>query len=213
MVHCLGERALLFFLHLWSFFWRFLPSNEPIMLYNICYWWFFFFKVIDEHNTLCIQNTEAKSLPADICIFSCFGGLSPATVHSTDCRFDSRVKRWIPVLIIVTYLHKNFFLHWNKCKQSSKSLMCCFWSTVSKHAPTLNTAFSLINVHAKWWIHCFLISSTPLLSHVTSISDWPKWVCGVFLVFSGTTARFGRPEHSASFLSVRPCLKSIYTTS
>ena len=49
--------------------------------------------------------------------------------------------------------------------------------------PTLNTAFSLTNVHAKWWIHCLLISSTPLLSHATSIYDWPKRVCGVFRCF------------------------------
>ena len=47
-------------------------------------------------------------------------------------------------------------------------------------APTLNTAFSLTNVHAKWWIHCLLISSTHLLSHTTSIYNRPKWVCGVF---------------------------------
>ena len=25
-------------------FWQFLPSNAPIMLYNICYWWFFLFQ-------------------------------------------------------------------------------------------------------------------------------------------------------------------------
>ena len=50
-------------------------------------------------------------------------------------------------------------------------------------APTLNTAFSLTNVHAKWWIHCLLISSTLLLSHATSIYDWPKWICRVFGVF------------------------------
>ena len=50
-------------------------------------------------------------------------------------------------------------------------------------APIFNTAFSLTDVHAKWWIHCLLISSTPLLSHVTSIYDQPKWVCGVFWCF------------------------------
>ena len=50
-------------------------------------------------------------------------------------------------------------------------------------APTLNTAFSLTNVHAKWWIHYLLISSTPLLSHVTSIYNQPKRICGVFGVF------------------------------
>ena len=51
------------------------------------------------------------------------------------------------------------------------------WANVS---PTLNTAFSLTNVHAKWWIYCLLISSHPLLSHATSIYDQPKWVFGVF---------------------------------
>ena len=52
-------------------------------------------------------------------------------------------------------------------------------------ATTLNTAFSLTNVHAKWWIHCLLISSTPLLSCATSIYDWLKRVCGVFWCFPG----------------------------
>ena len=31
-----------------------------------------------------------------------------------------------------------------------------------------------------------------------------------FLVFSGTTAKFGWPEHLASFVSVQPCLKLAY---
>ena len=55
------------------------------------------------------------------------------------------------------------------------------WANAS---PTLNTPFSLTDVHAKWWIHCLPISSTPLLSHTFSIYDRPKRVCrdsfGVF---------------------------------
>ena len=47
-------------------------------------------------------------------------------------------------------------------------------------APTLNMAFSLTTVFAKWWIHCLLRSPTLLLSNTTSIYDWPKWVCRVF---------------------------------
>ena len=83
-------------------------------------------------------------------------------------------------------------------------------------APTLNTAFSLTNVCAKWWIRCLLISSTLLLSHSTSIYDRPKRVCGVFFVcvcvwvFSGTTAELGQPESSASFVSVWSRLKSAF---
>ena len=49
-----------------------------------------------------------------------------------------------------------------------------------KTAPTLYTAFSFTNVHAKWWINCLLILSTPLASHTTSIYDLLKQVCGVF---------------------------------
>ena len=55
------------------------------------------------------QNTEAKTLPADVCIFGHFGWLSPAAVYSADCRFDSGVKWWIHVSSIVAYLHKNSF--------------------------------------------------------------------------------------------------------
>ena len=39
-VHCLGERAL-FSSSFVAVFWWFLPSNAPITLYDICYWWFF----------------------------------------------------------------------------------------------------------------------------------------------------------------------------
>ena len=98
----------------------------------------------------------------------------------------------------------SFLLRWNSCKQySESSTCCCFWSTVSKHST------------AKWWIHCLLISSTPLLSHATSIYDWPKLVCGVFFfffffffVFSETTAEFGWPHCSALFVSVWLCWQS-----
>ena len=48
---------------------------------------------------------------------------------------------------------------------------------------TLGTAFSLTNIHAKWWIHCLLISSTPLLSHATPIYNRPKRICDIFGVF------------------------------
>ena len=57
---------------------------------------------------------------------------------------------------------------------------------------TLNTAFSLRNDHAKWWIHFLLISST-LLSHTTSTIEffgfyrdncwiWATWVLSIICV-------------------------------
>ena len=75
--------------------------------------------------------------------------------------------------------------------------------------PTLNAAFSLTNVHVKWWIHCLLISQ--LLCYLTQlqfmIGQNEFWS---FLVFSAITTEFGRPEHSASFEYIQLRFKSAY---
>ena len=160
------------------------------------------------------QNTEAKTLPADVCIFGRFGWLSPAAVYSVDCRFDSGVKWWIYVSAIVTCLCKNsFLLCWNSCKQCSELLMrCYFWLTVSKHKTHFEHSFlidksscKMVNTLPFWYLQ--------LLCYVTQLQfyDQPERVCGIsffffffFCVFSGTTAKYGWPEHSASFVSVRP---------
>ena len=117
------------------------------------------------------QKSVAKTLPADVCVFCHFRRLSSAAVYSADCWFDSEVKWWVHVSFIVAYLCINSFsLCWNSCKQLSESLLYyCFWSMWANKAPTLNIAFSLTNDHEEWWIHCLLISSTPLLSHSTSV--------------------------------------------
>ena len=95
--------------------------------------------------------------------------------------------------------------------KNTESSTCCFWLTSwANVASTLKIAFSLTNVHAKWWIHCLLIYSSPLLSHATLIYDRPKRVLRSFLVISRTTAEVGWPERSASFVSVLPRLKSAY---
>ena len=49
--------------------------------------------------------------------------------------------------------------------------------------PISNRAFSCSNVHAKWWIHCLLISLRCHLSYATSMYDRPKPFCGLFLCF------------------------------
>ena len=151
-------------------------------------------------------------MPADVCIFGCFEQLSPAAVHTADCWFDSEVKYGSMFHPLSHIYAKTPFCCVKTVANNTLSCQCVvvfdrLWANVT---PTLNTAFSLINVHAKGWIHCLLISSTPLLSHATSIYDWLKRVCGVFLVFSWITAEFGWPEHSASFVSVQPSLKSVY---
>ena len=68
--------------------------------------------------------------------------------------------------------------------QRSKSSTCsCFWSIVSKRDINYEQSFSCSNIHAKWWIHCLLISLRCQLSHTTSIHDRPKPFCGLFYVF------------------------------
>ena len=49
--------------------------------------------------------------------------------------------------------------------------------------PISNRAFSCSNVHAKWWMHCLLISPRCQLSHATSIYYQPKPFCGFFYIF------------------------------
>ena len=123
------------------------------------------------------QNMEAKFLPSDVCIF---GRLLPATVHSADYWFDSggcggsmfhplsHIDAKTPFRYIETH--------------------CCFWSTVSKRGTHFEHSFLIDKSSCKMWIHYLLISSTPLLSHATSIYDQPKWV---FWCFQGQVSILG----------------------
>ena len=136
------------------------------------------------------QNMEAKTLPVDVYIFGCFGRLSPAAIHSADCRFLtpewsggsmfhplSHIYTKTPFCCIETVT--------NDALNCQQVVFDWLWANA---APTLNTAFSLTNVHAKWWIHCFLIFiSCNFNLWLTKMSLWS------FLVFSGTTAKFEQP--------------------
>ena len=183
-----------FFSSFVAVFWWFLPSNAPIMLYNICYWWFF----LSQGNrwTKYLAHPKIRRPKPCLLMFAslvALDGFHLLLSHSADCWFDSWVKWWIHVSSIVTYLCKNpLLLHWNSCKQCSESLTrCCLWSTVSKCGTHFQHTFSLTNVYAKWWIHCHLIASTPLISHTTSIYNWPKQVCRVFWYFPGQLLNLG----------------------
>ena len=93
-VHYLGERALTSSF-VAVFFWWSLSSNAPIMLYNIRNWLFF----LSQGNWW----TKCLAYPTDVCVFGCFGWLSPAAVQSADCQFDSRIKWWI------CFIHHHIF--------------------------------------------------------------------------------------------------------
>ena len=161
-------------------FWHFLPSKAPIMLYNIRYWWFFRFQWRKYLAHPKIQRPK------------------PCLLMLTSLvTLDGFHLSWLLIWLqseVVDLFHPLSHIY-------AKTPFCCVeivannalnrWCVVvfdrlwANAAPTLNTAFSLTNMHAKWWIYCLLISSTPLLSHTNSICDWPKRVCGVFWCFSG----------------------------
>ena len=189
-VHCLRERAL-FSSSFVAIFWWFIPSNAPILLYNIRYWWFFLSQV---NRSTKYQNKEA--LPADIYIYL----WSLWTAFTCCCQLS-----WLPIWLQsavgdLCFIHCHIF--------TEKKILFVAFKTVANNAlnrrrvavfgrlwanaaTTLNTAFSLTNVHSQWWIHCLLISSTLLLSHATSIYDRPKRVCGVFWYFPGQLPNLG----------------------
>ena len=182
------------------------------MLYNICYWWFFF----SQGNWWIKYLAHPKIRRPKSCL------LMFASLVSLDGFY----------LLLSTQLTADLTLEWSGGSMFhplshiyAKTPFCCVetvannalnhWHIVFDHlwanvAPIFNTAFSWTNVHAKGWIHCLLISSTPLLSHTTSIYNRPKRVCGDFWCFPWTSAEFRLSEHSASFVSLQPHLKSAY---
>ena len=123
-------------------------------------------------------------MPADVCLFGYFWRCSPAAVHLPDCPFDFAVKWLVHVSSIVRYLCKNsFWFCWYRCKQRFESSTVVFDQLWANTVPTLKSAFSSTNVHAKWWIHYLLISSTPLLSQAISIYNRPKRCLRIFCIF------------------------------
>ena len=92
-------------------FWWFLPSNTPIMLYNIPYWWSF----LSQGNqwTKYLAHLKIRRPKPCLLMFAslvALDGHSPAADHSANCQFDSGMKWWIHVSSIITYLCKG---HWH----------------------------------------------------------------------------------------------------
>ena len=185
-----------FFLHLWLFSW-FLPSNTPIMLYNICYW--SFLKIIDEQNTLHIP--KCLVMLASLVAFDSFDLLLSTQLTANLTPEWSGESMFHPLLHIyaktpfsyIETVANNALNHWHVvCEQ-----MC--------------THFEHSFLIEKWWIYCLLISSTPLLSHSTSIYNRPKGVHGVFC-FPGQLLNLGNLSIQ-HHLSLYDCILSQHTTS
>ena len=193
MVNCLGEIAL-FFLFICGRFWRFLPSNTPIMLYSIHYWWFF----LSQGNwwTKYILHPKIQSPESCLLMFTSLVILdSFHLLLSTHLTTDLTLK-WSGGSMFHPLSHTYVKIPF-RCVKTVANNALNRWCIVifdrlwANAAPTLNRAFSLTNIQAKWWIHCLLTSTTALLSHVTSIYDRPKQVCGIFWCFPGQLPNLG----------------------
>ena len=184
-VHYLGERAL-FSSSFVVVFWRFLPSNAPIMLYNIRYWWFLFSQ--GNRRTKYLAHPKIRRPKPCLLMFAFLVVLdsfylllsTQLTAHLTPVWSGGSM--FHPLSHIYT---KTPFCCAETVANSTRNRrhVVAFDRLSANATLTLNTAFSLTDVHAKWWIHCFLIAPTPLLSHETSTYSRPKWVCGVFFFF------------------------------
>ena len=175
-------------------FWRFLISNKPIILYNNCYWWFFlsqgnWWSKYFAHPEIQRPKPCLLMLASCVTLDSFYLQLSTKlTAHLTRewsgrSMFSplSHIYAKTPFCCVETLAN-------NALNRRRIVVFDWLWANAE---PTWDTAFSLTNVHAKWWLHCSLISVIHLLSHATSIYDRLKRVCGVFWCFPGQLPNLG----------------------
>ena len=184
MTWCIVLLKEYFFFLICSHFWGwFLPSNAPIMPDNIYYWWFF----LSQGNRWTKYLVHPKiwgpkpclQMFASLVILDGFHLLLSTQLTVDLTPEESGGSMFHPLSHIYA---KSPFCCVKTVANNALNCRCVvvfdwLWANAGR---ILNTAFSLTNVHAKWWILYLLISSTPLLSHVTSIYDQSKRVCGVF---------------------------------
>ena len=211
IAHCLSERAL-FSSSFVAIFWWFLPSNAPVMLYNICYWWFFFSK--DNQWTKYLAYPKIRKPKPCLLMFASFVTLDGFYLLLFAQLTANLTLGWSGGSILHPLAHifckNSFLLHWISCKQCSESSSCCFWLTVGKRGTHFVHNFLIDKCSSK------MVNTLPSdIFNISAIScnfnlQSAKTGLWGFLQFSGITAEFGRPECSASFVSVQPCLKLAY---
>ena len=189
-----------FFFFICGYFWQFLPSNALTMLYNIRYWWFFFPQDNWRTKYLAHPNIQ-RSKPCQL-IFASLVALDGFHQLLSTQLTDDLSPEWrggsMFHLLSHIYTKNSFLLHWNNCKQRSESSMCCcFWSTVSNCCTHFKQSFLIDKCSYKMGntqSSDFLNFSA--ISHNFNLRS-AKMSLWSFLVFSGTTAEFGQPEHLA----------------
>ena len=158
------------------------------------------FKVIDNQNTLRMAKTCLLMFASLVTLDSFYLLLSTQLTIDFTPEWSSG-SMFLPLSHI--YVKTPFYCIETVANNALNCEQVVFDWLRANAAKSLNVAFTMTNVHAKWHIHCLLISSTTPLFHTTSIYNWPKWFWGVFCFFPG---QFPNLDN----LSVRHHLKSAY---
>ena len=156
------------------------------MLYNIRYWWFLLSK--GNQSTTYHAHPKIRRPKPCLLIFASLVALGGFHLLLSTLLTVDLTTEWSGGSMFPPWLHiyaKTYFYCFETVVNNAlnRRHVVAFDRLWANAVPTLNTAFSLTNVHAKWWIHSFLIFSNPLLSHKTSIYDRPIRVCGGFWCF------------------------------
>ena len=140
-VHCLDERALFSSTFVAIFCW-FLPSNAPIMIYNIRYWWFF----ISQSNQWIKYLAHPKIQRLKPCLLMFASLVTLDSFHqllSTQLTANLTLK-WSGGSMFhpLSHIYTPFCCNETIANKHSKSSMCCcFWSTMSKHSTYFEHSF------------------------------------------------------------------------
>ena len=143
-MHCLGERVL-FSSSFMGVFWRFLPSNVPIMLYNIHYWSF----SLSQCNQWTKYLAHPKTWRPKHCLLM-FVFLLFWMAFTCCCPLS-----WLPIwsrseVVDPGFIHCHIFTQktpfccLETVTNNTELLMCyCFWSTVSKRSTHFEYSFRI----------------------------------------------------------------------
>ena len=163
-------------------------------------------------NTLCISKYRGLNLSCScLCLWLLW-------MTFTCCCPLSWLPIWLQSEVVDScfihcyiFMQKLLLLHWNSCKQCSESSMhSSFWLTVSKYSTHFEHSFLIDKCSCKMVnTLCSDIFNSSATSRNLNLRS-AKTSLWSFLVFSWTTAEFGQPECSASFVSVQLHLKSAY---
>ena len=163
---------------------QFLPSNAPITSYNIRYWWFFHSQgngwiKYRPHPKI----RRPKSFQLTFAFLVALNGFHPllSTQMTVDLTLECSDGSMFHLLSHTAWKNPFYCAETDLNSALNRRRVVVLDRLWANAVPISNRAFSCSNAHAKWRIHCLLISSRCQLSHTTLIYNRPEPFCGPFL--------------------------------